>query len=93
MKSAEILGRKETKHSCHRIQRDDIKVAGHHPEPLPKHTDGTTPGPFSSHLGALPTLLQMPLPASDPISPGLVSQEYVHLDQVPEGEACHSHIF
>lgn len=84
---------KETKYSGHSIKRDHIKVPGHHLDPLPKHTDGTPPGPLHSHLGALPSLLQKPLQPLDPIFPGLVSQGYVHLDQVPEGEAWDPHIF
>lgn len=61
---------KETKYSGHSIKRDHIKVPGHHLDPLPKHTDGTPPGPLHSHLGALPSLLQKPLQPLDPIFPG-----------------------
>ena len=47
---------KQTRHNCHGIKGDHVKVSGHLLGPLPKHRDGTTPAPLHSQLGALSAL-------------------------------------
>lgn len=61
--SIEILGRKQTRYSRHSIKGNCVKLPGHLLDPLPKQSDGITPGPPHSHLGALPPFLQKLLPA------------------------------
>lgn len=51
------------RYSCHSIKGNRVKLPGHLLDPLPKQSDGITPGPPHSHLGALPPFLQKLLPA------------------------------
>lgn len=82
----------ETKYSGHSIKRDHIKV----PVIIWILSLSTLMGHHLGHSTPawVPSLPSYRSPSSPwtPFSLGLVSQGYVHLDQVPEGEACDPHI-